>query len=95
MTTKTENRDCRDGTPSEPCLALALERELRRVNNQTLSVRLGRIERNSRVILGGIATMVVCASLEYAGVIGKGSDRTVWSHAVVTGLRVAIGGQTK
>lgn len=95
MTTKTEDRDCRDGTPSTPCLALALERELRRETNQTLSVRLGRIERNSRVILAGIATMVLCASLEYAGVIRSGSGKTVWSHAVVTGLRVAIGGQTK
>ncbi len=95
MTTKTENRDCRDGTPSAPCLALVLERDLRRETNQTLSVRLGRIERNSRVILGGIVAMVFCASLEYAGVIGRDAERTVWSRAIVTGLRVALGGQSK
>jgi hypothetical protein len=88
-------KPCAEPTTERLCDAVEHERARRKASDRILNVRLGRIERNSRVIMAGIGAMILSAALEYGGIIGKNADHTVWSHSIITGLRVAIGGSLK
>lgn len=68
--------------------------ELRR---ELVSIRAG-VDRNhllTKKVAGGIATIVVFATLEYLGVLGEGKP-PIWSRAVIDGLTsILTGGADK
>lgn len=94
-----ENETPNRSTPpvDTPCRPLELERQRRKDSDHALQdsmskieTRIGKLETTSKLILGCVGAMVLAASLEYAGVIGKGVKHSIWSHAVLDGVRVAI-----
>jgi len=87
--------------PTEPvCGPLLKERTRRResdaqiiVRLTTVDTRLTAIEKISRATLGCLVVMVISATLEYAGVIGKhDGGRAIWSRAVMDGVASIVTG---
>lgn len=78
---------------SSLCAPVVAERARRKAVDAEFGRRLGRIEKRVNVVLGALAFMVVAASLEYAGIIGKNIDHTVWSHAIFDGVKYALLGK--
>jgi hypothetical protein len=84
--------------PGDPlCLPVMVERRRRKLVDNETDLRLLRIEvlvartaKTTRLTLVALTTMVVCAALEYAGVIGRDTP-PIWASAVVDGVRYALG----
>lgn len=85
--------------PGDPiCVPVLVERRRRKTVDREIDKRLIRIEalvnrtaKSTRLALIGIATMVLCALLEYAGILGH-NTAPIWATAVIDGVRFAFGG---
>jgi hypothetical protein len=85
--------------PGDPiCVPVMVERQRRKAVDLEIDRRLIRIEvlvartaRSTRLTLVGIGIMVACATLEYAGVLGR-NRAPIWATAVVDGARFILGG---
>lgn len=86
--------------PGDPiCAPVMVERRRRKTVDLEIDQRLIRIEvlvkraaKSTRLALIGIGTMVLCALLEYAGLLGHNTAPT-WATAVIDGFRFAFGGR--
>lgn len=80
--------------PESPlCAPVVAERARRKAVDAEFGRRLGRIEKRVNVVMGALLFMVGAATLEYAGLIGKNAEHTVWSHAIFDGVKFAVMGK--
>lgn len=75
------------------CAPVLTERARRKAVDAEFGRRLNRIEKRVNVVLAALAFMVGAATLEYAGLIGKNAEHTVWSHAIFDGVKFAVLGK--
>ena len=84
--------------PGDPvCAPVLVERRRRKTVDLEIDRRLIRIEvivarnaKTTRLVLVGIGTMLLFATLEYGGIIGD-NKTPIWATAVIRGLHFAFG----
>jgi hypothetical protein len=77
--------------PDDPiCKPVMIERRRRKWVDAAFDKRVRIINRNVRITMYAVLTMVVFAGLEYLGVLGNGAP-PIWARAVFDGLKVAVG----
>lgn len=80
---------------SQICTPVMVERARRKDVDAEFGKRLTAIEKRVNLVLAALAFMVAAASAEYAGIIGKNAEHTVWSHAIFDGVKYALMGNQK